>query len=66
MIEEHAAPLLGYLQAGVIQKADLPAVREGANKREDLAKLDIEGMAISNRPHRFAKCNAQCRILREY
>ncbi|XP_075971919.1 uncharacterized protein LOC142973795 [Anticarsia gemmatalis] len=67
MIEEHAAPLLGYLQAGVVQPADLPALRAGADKSPELATLDIEGLAISrNRPRRFSKCNAQCKILRDF
>ncbi|KAJ8727769.1 hypothetical protein PYW07_001888 [Mythimna separata] len=66
MIEEHVPQLLGYLQPGVIKKEDLPAVRKGADQREDLKKLDIEAMAVSHRPKRFAKCNAQCRIIREY
>lgn len=66
MIEEHAPQLLGYLQAGVLQHGDLPAVRAGADQRPDLKTLDIEGMAKSNRAHRFAKCNAMCRTLREY
>ncbi|XP_073943349.1 meiosis-specific nuclear structural protein 1-like [Choristoneura fumiferana] len=66
IVEEHVPQLLGYLQAGVIKKDDLPAVRAGANKSEELSKLDIESMATSSRPKRFSKCNAQCRILREF
>uniref|UniRef100_A0A2A4J9S4 Meiosis-specific nuclear structural protein 1 n=1 Tax=Heliothis virescens TaxID=7102 RepID=A0A2A4J9S4_HELVI len=66
MIQEHAPQLLGYLQAGVLQPEDLPAVRAGANTKPELKVLDIEGMAKSKRAHRFAKCNAMCRTLREY
>lgn len=66
IIKEHAPRLLGFLQAGVISRDDLPTVIEGASTNPELAKLDIQAMASSNRPHRFSKCNTQCRILREY
>ncbi|XP_069358489.1 meiosis-specific nuclear structural protein 1-like [Maniola hyperantus] len=66
IIEEHVPHVLGYLQAGVIGPADLAAARQGANNHQHLAQLDIESLATSNRPKRFSKCNAQCRILREY
>ncbi|KAI5638693.1 trichohyalin-plectin-like domain-containing protein [Phthorimaea operculella] len=66
IVREHAPKLLGYLQAGVIKKEDLPTVREGANKDPELAKLNIEGLTLAKRPKRFAKCNAQCLVLREY
>ncbi|CAG9795039.1 unnamed protein product [Diatraea saccharalis] len=66
IVEEHVPHLLGYLQAGVIKKEDLPAVRQGVVKHEKLASLDIDSLAVSNRPKRYSKCNAQCRILREY
>lgn len=66
IITEHAPHLIGYLQAGVIAKEDLAAVREGADRHQRLAPLDIESMATSRRPHRYSKCNQQCRVLREY
>ncbi|KOB68872.1 putative Myosin heavy chain, cardiac muscle alpha isoform [Operophtera brumata] len=66
IMTEHAPPLVGYLQAGVLQPRDLRAVREGAAQHPCLAQLDIDSMAVSNRPHRFSKCNAQCNILRDY
>lgn len=66
IIREHVPHILGYLQAGVLKKEDVPVVREGANKHEQLSKLDIEKMAVSSRPKQFAKCNAQCKILREF
>ncbi|KAJ2952344.1 hypothetical protein O0L34_g4629 [Tuta absoluta] len=66
IVREHVPKLLGYLQAGVIKKADLTTVREGANKDPELAKLNIEGLTLAKRPKRFAKCNAQCLVLREY
>lgn len=66
IVREHVPHILGYLQPGVLKKEDLPAVREGANKHEQLAKLDIEKMAVSGRRKQFSKCNAQCRILREF
>ncbi|XP_049869849.1 meiosis-specific nuclear structural protein 1-like [Pectinophora gossypiella] len=66
IVREHVPHLLGYLQAGVIKKTDLPQVREGANKHPELANLNIEALTQSQRPKRFAKCNAQCFILREY
>ncbi|KAM3958530.1 LOW QUALITY PROTEIN: meiosis-specific nuclear structural protein 1 [Aphomia sociella] len=66
IIQEHVPHLIGYLQTGVLKKEDLSAVKEGANQHEHLRKLDIGSMATSNRPQRFSKCNAQCRVLREY
>ncbi|KAJ0178607.1 hypothetical protein K1T71_005382 [Dendrolimus kikuchii] len=66
IVSEHVPQLLGYLQAGVVQGGDLVAVREGAGRQGALAALPIEAMATTNRPHRFSKCNAQCRVLREF
>ncbi|CAH0703074.1 unnamed protein product [Spodoptera exigua] len=66
MIAEHVPGLVGYVTAGVLRQEDLPALRRGAKARPDLAHLDIDRMANSNKPHRFVKCNPQCKIIREY
>lgn len=66
MIAEHVPGLLGYVTAGTLLHADLPALKEGAKARPDLAHLDIDHMATSKRPQRFIKCNPQCRVLREF
>ncbi|XP_013184530.2 meiosis-specific nuclear structural protein 1 [Amyelois transitella] len=67
IVEEHVPHVLGYLQAGVIKKDDLPFVRKGCDQHENLKNLDVEGLAEPRgRPKRFSKCNAQCRILREF
>ncbi|RVE39753.1 hypothetical protein evm_015597, partial [Chilo suppressalis] len=66
IVEEHVPHLLGYLQTGVIRKEDLPAVRQGVAKHDHLSSLNIDSLAVSNRPKRYSKCNAQCRVLREY
>ncbi|CAH2105923.1 unnamed protein product [Euphydryas editha] len=57
IMEDHVPKLLGYVQPGVISQEDV------ANPR--LADLGIN-IKTSNRPKRLPKCNAQCRILREY
>ncbi|XP_045447203.1 trichohyalin-like [Melitaea cinxia] len=56
IMEEHVPKLLGYVQPGVITPEDV------ANPR--LASLGVN--ITCNRPKRLPKCNAQCRILREY
>ncbi|KAF9799061.1 hypothetical protein SFRURICE_008571 [Spodoptera frugiperda] len=66
MIAEHVPGLLGYVTAGTLLHDDLPALKEGAKARPDLAHLDIDHMATSKRPQRFIKCNPQCRVLREF
>ncbi|CAB3260764.1 unnamed protein product [Arctia plantaginis] len=66
MVAEHAPALLGYLQAGVLQRADLPALGAGAATRPDLRHLDVDALAHAPEPKRRPKCNAQCRVLREY
>ncbi|CAH0605683.1 unnamed protein product [Chrysodeixis includens] len=66
MVEEHVPPLLGYLQAGVIQRADLPALRAGAQARPELAALNVEALAQAPASTRRGKCNPKCRELREY
>ncbi|XP_064071469.1 meiosis-specific nuclear structural protein 1-like [Vanessa tameamea] len=58
IMEDHVPKLLGYVQPGVISQVDI------ANPR--LAELGKELMTTCKRPKRFPKCNAQCRILREY
>ncbi|XP_050343375.1 meiosis-specific nuclear structural protein 1-like isoform X1 [Nymphalis io] len=58
IMEDHVPKLLGYVQPGVITQVDI------ANPR--LADLGKDLMSTSKRPKRFPKCNAQCRILREY
>ncbi|KAL4713273.1 hypothetical protein ACJJTC_018621, partial [Scirpophaga incertulas] len=66
IIEEHAPHLVGYLQAGVLNPEDIPALKEGARKHEELANLDIESLTKTQRPKRHDKCNDQCKILRQY
>ncbi|XP_047984015.1 meiosis-specific nuclear structural protein 1-like isoform X2 [Leguminivora glycinivorella] len=66
IVAEHVPPLLGYIQAGVLARADLPAVRAGAARRPRLAALDVDAMAAASNVHRHPKCNPQCRVLREY
>ncbi|XP_063619853.1 meiosis-specific nuclear structural protein 1-like [Cydia splendana] len=60
IVAEHVPPILGYIQPGVLGAADLPAVRAGAG-----AALDIP-LAADSGLHRHPKCNAQCRVIREY
>ncbi|XP_023940656.2 meiosis-specific nuclear structural protein 1 [Bicyclus anynana] len=62
IIEENVPHVLGYMQAGVIAPDDLANVAADSK----LAQLDIGSLVASNRLKRFPKCNAQCRILREY
>ncbi|KAL0882688.1 hypothetical protein ABMA27_001111 [Loxostege sticticalis] len=61
IVEEHVPHLLGYLQAGVIKPADVPAVQRGAGE-----SLDVSALVSSRRSIARPKCNAQCRVLREY
>ncbi|XP_048478985.1 meiosis-specific nuclear structural protein 1 [Plutella xylostella] len=66
LVSEHVPHLLGYLQAGVIKKEDIPAVKEGASKHEHLAKLDLGSLDTRSKDKRFPKCNVQCRRIRDY
>ncbi|CAG9135366.1 unnamed protein product [Plutella xylostella] len=66
LVSEHVPHLLGYLQAGVINKEDIPAVKEGASKHEHLAKLDLASLDTRSKDKRFPKCNVQCRRIRDY
>ncbi|XP_059047785.1 meiosis-specific nuclear structural protein 1-like [Achroia grisella] len=66
ILQEHAPHLVGYLQAGVLQQEDLPVLKTGAEQHDHLRTLDLESLSIKNRPQGTPKCNAQCRILREY
>ncbi|CAK1546317.1 unnamed protein product [Leptosia nina] len=57
IIKEHVPKVMGYLQAGVLKDEDVPQIRE---------VTDFKLGAASTRPQRRPKCNAQCRIIREY
>ncbi|XP_022825425.1 meiosis-specific nuclear structural protein 1-like [Spodoptera litura] len=63
MVSEHVPGLLGYVTAGALRHSDLGALRA---VRPHLAHLDVDRLATARPPHRFGKCNPQCRMLREY
>lgn len=66
MVREHAPPLLGYLQAGVLRRGDLRAAGEGAAAHAHLAHLDVAALPARPRARTFPKCNPQCTVLREF
>ncbi|XP_061710965.1 meiosis-specific nuclear structural protein 1-like [Cydia pomonella] len=66
IVAEHVPPTLGYIQAGVIDAPDLAAVRAGAARAPALAALDLAALAAGAGVKRHPKCNAQCRVLREF
>ncbi|CAG4914484.1 unnamed protein product [Colias eurytheme] len=57
IIKEHVPKVLGYLQAGVLKEQDVPQIKEVIDLNLDLSKP---------KPTRRPKCNAQCRIIRDY
>ncbi|CAF4959029.1 unnamed protein product [Pieris macdunnoughi] len=57
IIKEHVPRVLGFLQAGVLKDEDVPHIREVTD-----FTIDVTSKKLQRKP----KCNAQCRIIREY